>query len=132
MASLACLFGLILGPAQHSSAQDLAENMPIGPFKTVHLLTVNPAEAESLAKAVVDLNQELHSDGCTSCEYKLFSLFAGNSGRPNFMLTGDWPSRVGYLKAHASADYAAANKRNPVLERLYAAEYYGRFVEVRK
>jgi len=113
------------------SAQQAPQDVPNGPFKTVHLMVVSPAQEPALIAAVDDYNREFMRQGCSVCAYHVFKMFTGTRDKYNYMMTSDWPSRDTYLRIHESADYGAVTQKNPVLTEIYQDEFYGRYVQVK-
>jgi quinol monooxygenase YgiN len=105
--------------------------IPMGPFKTIHLLVAMPAQEAALAAAISDYNRGFAQDGCPTCGYHLFKLAAGNNSKYTFAMIGEWPGRDAYAKVHASPTFAATSKRDPIIADLGATEIYGRYVEVK-
>ena len=122
---------LIASPLSVAAAKDDPPSIPAGPFRTVHLMNVAPEQEGPLAAAIADLNAELRADHCPACSYRLFKLYVGNSDKPNYMITADWPGGTDYVRIHSSAGFAQVNARDPILATFSGAEYYGRFVEMK-
>ena len=104
---------------------------PGAPSNPVHLVTATPAQEPALLAAVADFNHGFAEQGCASCAYHVFKMFAGTPGRFNYLMEGDWPSPEQYAKLHSSALYRDETARNPVMSALSRSEFYGRFVELK-
>jgi hypothetical protein len=128
---LLCVIGFILALGSAAGAQQTPEAVPNESFKTVHLMIVAPAQEAGLVAAVHDFNRDFAEQGCPSCAYRLFKVFAGKDENYNYLMTSDWPSRDVYLKIHVSAAFNAVVERNPIMSSLYETEFYGRYAEVK-
>ena len=125
---LLCAAALISGTASAASAQ---QSIPAGPFQTVHMMIVAPGQEAALVAAVRDINRVFQAEGCSACAYHLAKLAGGQSIKYNYIMTGDWPGRDGYMKIHTSADYIKSGQKNPVLGVLSQTELYGEYVAVK-
>jgi hypothetical protein len=121
----------VVGLGSAVSAQQVPQDVPDGPFKTVHLMIVSPAQEPALIAAVKDYDREFIKQGCASCAYHVFKMFTGTRDKYNYMMTSDWPSQDTYIKIHNSAEYGAVTQRNPVMGEVYQDEFYGRYTEVK-
>lgn len=128
---LACAGLMLLALPSVSHAQPGAEGLPDQPFKTVHLMAVEPAQEGALRAAIGDFNAEFSKEGCAACAYHLLRMVAGSEGSYNVLVYSDWPSRAEYVRIHGSAGYASTAARNPVFADLESRQFYGRFVEIR-
>jgi hypothetical protein len=131
LGSLACAIVLLVGLGSPGLAQPGPEAVPNQPFKTVHLMAVQPGQEAALRTAISDFNAELKRAGCSGCAYHLMHMFAGSQSPFNFMVSSDWPSRGEYVRVHDSAAFNSAYARNPVFGQLEAKQFYGRFVDVK-
>lgn len=127
--SLLCVLALFTSLGSAARAQQPPDAVPVGPFKTVHLLIVTPRQEATLLAAVNDINIVFLDQGCPTCFYHLFKAVVSKDGRYTYLMTSDWPSRDVYVKIHSSAAFDAANRRNPIMSDLAATEFYGRYVE---
>ena len=128
LAGLPLLLLALAGPAR---AQAAADAVPEGPFKTVHLMAVAPAQEAGLQAAVREFNDAFRRSGCAACAYHLLHMTTGSQSPYNTLVYADWPSRSEYLRLHDSDAYAAVGVRHPEFEALQAQQFYGRFVESR-
>ena len=130
-AALPCALVLLMALSSPGLAQPASDGVPNQPFKTVHLMAVQPAQDAALKAAIGDFNAELKRAGCSGCGYHLMHMFAGSQSPFNVMVSADWPSRGEYVRVHDSAAFKSAYARNPVFGQLEAKQFYGRFVEAR-
>jgi hypothetical protein len=128
---LACAIVILVGLGSPGRAQQTPASVPDQPFKTVHLMAVEPAQEPALRTAVSDFNAELKRQGCAGCAYHVLRMFVGSQSPFNFMVSSDWPGRSEYVRVHDSAAFASAYARNPVFGQLEAKQFYGRFTEVK-
>ncbi len=105
--------------------------LPDRPFKTFHLMAVEPSKESALKAAINDFNRDFIKEGCSACSYHLLQMFVGSQGPYNFIVYADWPNQDAYTRIHASATYASTAARNPVFAELEDKQFYGRFVEVK-
>jgi hypothetical protein len=127
------LCSLVLGAALGSAAfaQPSEESIPKGPFRTVHLLNLTPAEAAKYKAAVDDFNRVFVKEGCPACVYRLFKSQISSGGDYNHLMVSEWPGRDMYIKLHAAREYAEVAKKDPIIEDMSKREFYGRFVEIK-
>jgi hypothetical protein len=107
------------------------EPAPEGAFKTVHLVTLAPADASALMAALADVNTALDTAGHTDIRYRLFKVTGKQAGSYNYLWEASWPSAAVYEAVHKHPAFEAATKKHPEIDHLRSKEIYNRYVEVR-
>jgi hypothetical protein len=106
------------------------EPAPKDAFKTVHLVTLTPADVATLLAALADLNTALAKAGHPEIRYRVYRVAGKQAGNHNYMWESSWPNGAVYDEVHKSPAYLAATKKHPQMESLMKNEVYNRYVEV--
>ena len=121
---------LVVAFAVRGSAALAQGAPPSAPFKAVHLVTLNDAQATTLLTALTDLNAAVAKTGHPEIRYRLFKVTGQQAGTFNYLWESSWPSREIYQKVHDDSTYKAAIARYPNLQDLMREQVYNRYVEV--
>ena len=106
------------------------EPAPREAFKTVHLVTLTPAEVSTLLEALADLNAAVAQAGHPEIRYRLFKAAGKPAGNYSHMWEVSWPGGAVYDKVHTSPAFQAVMSKHPEVEALRKNEIYNRYVEV--
>jgi hypothetical protein len=106
------------------------EPTPKGTFKTVHLVTLGPAEEATLTAALAEINAAVAKAGHPQIRYRLYKVTGKQAGNYNYMWEATFPSGAVYDAVHKSPAFEAAVKKHPEIDQLRKKEVYNRYVEV--
>ena len=107
------------------------EPPPDKPFKAVHLVNLASASEEAaLITALADMNQAVTKAGQPSIRYRLWKVAGQQKGSHAYLWESSWPGRAVYEAVHNHAEWVAAAKRHPEMEKIMKDEVYNRYVEV--
>src|SRR5689334_6481995 len=89
-----------------AAAQDTP---PDGPFKTVHLVTLNPDQQAKLSRAITEINGILAKAGYPNARYRLYKVSGKQHGQYSHLWEASWSGRAEYEKIHKLPAYQEAN-----------------------
>jgi hypothetical protein len=125
----AAAFIASLGSA--AAAQPSAESIPVGPFKTMHMMIVPQGKEAALMAAAKDYNREFAAEGCPTCGYHVFKLGDHQDSKYNYAMIGEWPGRDVYIKLHVAPKVKEITQKNPFMIEVEKTQIYGRYVEMK-
>jgi hypothetical protein len=118
--------GIILGFAS------VAQNQPApqGPFKTVHLVTLDAAQEKSLTHTLAQINAALTRAGFPNLRYRLYKVAGNQQGPYTHLWEASWSGRAEYDKVHSLPVYQETSALLKQLEPIMQKEVYNRIVEI--
>jgi hypothetical protein len=121
---------ILLAVTLGTGALGAQEPAPKGAFKTVHLVSLGPAEEATLAAALAEINAAVAEAGHPQIRYRLYKVSGKQAGNYNYLWEAAFPSGAVYDAVHRNPAFAAAAKKHPEIEELRKNEVYNRYVEV--
>jgi hypothetical protein len=119
------LVSLILAMA--AVAQD---QPPEGPFKTVHLVTLNATQEAKLTSTLAQFNAAMAKAGYPNARYRLYKIAGKQEGPYSHLWEASWSGRAEYEKIHNLPVYQEASTLLKDLTAFMNDEAYNRFVEI--
>ena len=120
----------VLSALSGTAALAQQEEVPKGPFKTVHLLNLSGSDVGALQAVIADMNSAAAKAGHSDVRYRLYKVVGKQSGRYAYMLESSWPGGEVYQSVHKTPEWVAISKQHPETEALLKGEAYNRYVEV--
>jgi len=106
------------------------EQLPEGPFKTVHLVTLDASQEAKLSRTLVQFNQAIAKAGYPTAQYRLYKVTGNQRGPYTHLWEASWSGRAEYEKIHNLPSYQEASALLKDLTPLMRDEVYNRFVEL--
>ena len=106
------------------------EQPPEGPFKTVHLVTLDAAQEAKLTGTLAQFNAAIAKAGYPNAQYRLYKVAGKQQGQYSHLWVSSWSGRAEYEKIHNLPAYQEASSLLKDLTALMKDEAYNRFVEI--
>ena len=106
------------------------EQPPEGPFKTVHLVTLDAAQEAKLTGTLAQFNAAIAKAGYPNAQYRLYKVAGKQQGQYSHLWESSWSGRAEYEKIHNLPVYQQASALLKDLMPLMKDEAYNRFVEI--
>jgi hypothetical protein len=106
------------------------EGLPEGPFKTIHLVTLDAAQEAKLSRSLAQFNRALAKAGYPNAQYRLYKVHGNQQGQYSHLWEASWSGRAEYEKIHNLPAYQDASALLKELAPFMDKEVYNRFVEI--
>jgi hypothetical protein len=106
------------------------EQPPQGPFKTVHLVTLDASQEAKLSRTLAQFNQAMAKAGYPNARYRLYRVAGKQQGPHTHLWEASWSGRSDYEKIHNLPAYQEASALLEEVTALMKDEVYNRFVEI--
>ncbi len=103
---------------------------PEGPFKTVHLVTLDAAQEAKLTGTLAQFNAAIAKAGYPNAQYRLYKIAGKQEGPYSHLWEALWSGRAEYEKIHNLPVYQEASSLLKDLTAFMNDEAYNRFVEI--
>jgi hypothetical protein len=103
---------------------------PEGPFKTVHLVTLDAAQEAKLTGTLAQFNAAIAKAGYPNAQYRLYKIAGKQQGPYSHLWEASWSGRAEYEKIHNLPVYQEASSLLKDLNAFMNDEAYNRFVEI--
>jgi hypothetical protein len=103
---------------------------PEGPFKTVHLVTLDAAQEAKLTGTLAQFNAAIAKAGYPNAQYRLYKIAGKQEGPYSHLWEASWSGRAEYEKIHNLPVYQEASSLLKDLTAFMNDEAYNRFVEI--
>jgi hypothetical protein len=103
---------------------------PEGPFKTVHLVTLDAAQEAKLTGTLAQFNAAIAKAGYPNAQYRLYKIAGKQQGPYSHLWEASWSGRAEYEKIHSLPVYQEASSLLKDLNAFMNDEAYNRFVEI--
>jgi hypothetical protein len=103
---------------------------PQGPFKTVHLVTLDAAQEAKLTGTLAQFNAAIAKAGYPNAQYRLYKIAGKQQGPYSHLWEASWSGRAEYEKIHNLPVYQEASSLLKDLNAFMNDEAYNRFVEI--
>ena len=103
---------------------------PEGPFKTVHLVTLDAAREAKLTATLAQFNAVIAKAGYPNAQYRLYKIAGKQQGPYSHLWEASWSGRAEYEKIHNLPVYQEASSLLKDLNAFMNDEAYNRFVEI--
>ena len=90
------VFGLLMAVTLGAVVLHAQEPRPTEAFKTVHLVTLTPAQEATLLAALADVNASVAQAGHPDIRYRLYKVTGRQAGNFSHMWESSWPSGAVY------------------------------------
>jgi formylglycine-generating enzyme required for sulfatase activity len=106
------------------------EQPPAGPFKAVHLVTLDAAQEAKLTGTLAQFNAAIAKAGYPNAQYRLYKVAGKQQGQYSHLWESSWSGRAEYEKIHNLPVYQQASSLLKDLMPMMKDEAYNRFVEI--
>ena len=106
------------------------EQPPEGPFKTVHLVTLDAVQEAKLVGTLARYNEVLTKAGFPNAQYRLYKVAGRQQGQYSHIWECSWSGSAEYDKIHNLPMYQEESALLKDLLPFMKDEVYNRFVEI--
>jgi len=85
------------------------EQLPEGPFKSVHLVKLDAAQETQLTGALARFNAAISKAGYANAQYRLYKVAGKQQGPYTHLWEASWSGRADYEKVHNLPVYQDAS-----------------------
>jgi hypothetical protein len=83
--------------------------VPEGPFKSVHLVTLDAAQEATMTRSLAQINSALTKAGYPNLRYRLYKVSGNQQGQFTHLWEASWSGRAEYDKVHNLPVYKETN-----------------------